>query len=123
MESLSVILQQNVRSGSSNWFCSHASFQYTELMINTIYFEKLYEHEAEMLHDEMEHISLFRLLIMGHMGHISVLVIPDRLLGSVQWGHHRYLTVRPKPRHDIPTCRDTKTNTVLFYSLCHFQTF
>ena len=54
-------------------------------------------------------------------GHISVLVIPDRLLGSVQWGHHQYLTVGPKSRHDIPTCRDTKTNAVLFFCMFHFS--
>ena len=53
-------------------------------------------------------------------GHISVLVILDRLLGSVQWGHHQYLTVGPKSRHGIPTCRDTKTNAVLFFCICHF---
>ena len=57
--------------------------------------------------------------LMRCVGRISVLVIPDRLLGSVQWGHHQYLTVEHKPRHDIPTCRDTKTNAVLFFA--HFQ--
>ena len=34
---------------------------------------------------------------------ISVVVMPDRLLGSVQRGHHQYLTVGHKPRHNIHT--------------------
>jgi hypothetical protein len=37
----------------------------------------------------------------------SILEIPVWALWSVQWESHQHLTVDQKPRHAMPTCRDT----------------
>ena len=64
-------------------------------------------------------LCCFLYILCDVLGASLSFVLSDRLSGSVQWGHHQYLTVEHKLRHDIPTCRDTKTNVVLFFA--HFQ--